>query len=235
MPKKKSDKNYFTQETEDAIVEYNKETDQLKRNIIYEKKIHKAFDKLAENIINTFKFSYFDMSFEDIKHEVVSFMVLNIDKYKQGKGKAFSYFSIVAKNYLILNNNNNYKKLKTHYDLEVVDTERDYGSEISSTHKSNDDKEFLKLLVVYLEDKIYFIFNNKKELLIANCILELCQKIDTIESFNKKAIYVILREMTGAKTQQITKVLNKMKSHYGKAAKEFKKRGDIQQNFFTYL
>ena len=60
---------------------------------------------MAENIIHTFKFYYFDVSSEDVKHEVVSFLVMNIHKFKEGKGKAFSYFSIVAKNYLILHNN----------------------------------------------------------------------------------------------------------------------------------
>jgi len=235
MLRKKKSKNYFTQETENAIVEYNTETNQFKRNLIYETRIHKAFDKLAENIINTFKFSYFDMPFNDIKHEVVSFLVIVIDKYKQDKGKAFSYFSIVAKNYLILNNNSNYKKLKTHHSLDVVDIERDYNLETTHVFKSHDDKEFLKMLVCYLEDKIYFIFSNKKDLLIANCILELCLNIDNIESFNKKAIYVTLREMTGAKTQQITKVLNKMRQQYNKAIKEFKKQGEIQEMFFSFL
>ena len=109
---------YFDENVQDAIIEYNS-LDQTKdvsmRNKIYQERIHKAFDKLAENIINTFKFTYFDYGFEDVKHEVVAFMVMNIHKYDHTKGsKAFSYFSIVAKNYLILHNNNNYKKLKTH-------------------------------------------------------------------------------------------------------------------------
>ena len=56
------------------------------------------FDKLAENIINTFKFTYFDDPFVDVKHEVVDFMVMNIFKYDHTKGsKEFSYFSVVKK------------------------------------------------------------------------------------------------------------------------------------------
>ena len=121
MPRKKSKRKvYFGQEVQDAIIEYNGSTDSVERNVIYSTRIHKAFDKLAENIINTFKFTYFDYGFEDIKHEVVAFMVINMHKYDHTKGsKAFSYFSVVAKNYLILHNNNNYKKLKTHDDLDL--------------------------------------------------------------------------------------------------------------------
>ena len=122
MPRaKKKRKVYFGQEVQDAIIRYNQSTDDEERNVIYRDEIHKAFDKLAENIINTFKFSYFDYGFVDIKNEVVAFLVMNIHKYDHTKGsKAFSYFSIVAKNYLILHNNTNYKKLKSHDDIDAV-------------------------------------------------------------------------------------------------------------------
>ncbi len=124
-PKSKK-KLYFGPEVQDAIVRYNSldaVKDESKRNKIYGQEIHAAFDKLAENIINTFKFTYFDYGFEDIKHEVVAFMVVNMHKYDHTKGsKAFSYFSIVAKNYLILHNNANYKKLKSHKDISVLNS-----------------------------------------------------------------------------------------------------------------
>ena len=122
ITKKKKRKVYFGQEVQDAVVDYNSSTNDEERNKIYQTRIHVAFDKLAENIINTFKFTYFDYGFEDIKHEVVAFMVVNMHKYDHTKGsKAFSYFSVVAKNYLILHNNNNYKKLKSHDSMEALD------------------------------------------------------------------------------------------------------------------
>ena len=104
VAKKKKRKMYFGQVTEDAIIKYNKETDPIVRNQIYNESIQAPFEKLAENIIHTFKFYYFDVPSEEVKHEVVSFLVMNMHKFKEGKGKAFSYFSIVAKNYLILHN-----------------------------------------------------------------------------------------------------------------------------------
>ena len=76
--KKKKRKVYFGQEVQDAIIEYNASSDDIERNHIYGTRIHAAFDKLAENIINTFKFTYFDYGFEDIKHEVVAFKVLKL-------------------------------------------------------------------------------------------------------------------------------------------------------------
>ena len=108
MPRKKKKKNkmYFDMGVQDAIIEYNQSSNPQIRNEIYKEKIAYAFDKLCENIINTFKFSYFDAPFNDVKQEVTSFLVLNLHKYDHTKGyKAFSYFSVVAKNYLILVNN----------------------------------------------------------------------------------------------------------------------------------
>ena len=123
--KKGSPRYYFTQDTENAIIRHNKETRPHMRERIYNEHIRTAFEKLAENIIHTFKFYYFDVPSEDVKHEVVSFLYMNMHKFTEGKGKAFSYLSIVAKNYLILHNNNNYKKLKQHQGEEVTDYKRD--------------------------------------------------------------------------------------------------------------
>ena len=110
--KKGSPRYYFNQDTENAIIRHNKEERPHMRERIYNEHIRTPFEKLAENIIHTFKFYYFDVPSDDVKHEVVSFLYMNIHKFAEGKGKAFSYFSIVAKNYLILHNNNNYKRMK---------------------------------------------------------------------------------------------------------------------------
>ena len=106
--RRKKSKIYFGTPVHDAIVRYNHSGSPSERNKIYTEEIHAAFLKLAENIINTFKFSYFSYGFRDLQEEVVSNLVLNMHKFDETKGsKAFSYFSVVAKNYLILNNNAN--------------------------------------------------------------------------------------------------------------------------------
>ena len=136
--KKGKGKQYFTQETENAIVEYNDSDDVKIRNDIYNDRIRYAFEKLAENILNTFKFSYFQCSHEEVQQEVVSNLVSNIHKYKQGNGKAFSYFSIIAKNFLILYNNGNYKKFKRH--MSVDDDEIVYERKELTVNPRNETK-----------------------------------------------------------------------------------------------
>ena len=138
--RKKKSKVYFGKEAQDAIVEYNSTDNYELKNKIYKDRIHKPLDKLAENIINTFKFTYFDDGFNDVKHEVVAFMVMNMHKYDHTKGsKAFSYFSIVAKNYLILHNNNNYKRYKSHTKIEALDNVDYIKQKMGSFHSSGDD------------------------------------------------------------------------------------------------
>ena len=78
--KKKGKNYYFHQGTEKAIIRYNNSDNAHLKNKIYNEHIRAAFDKLAENIINTFKFTYFDDPFQDVKHEVVAFMVMNMHK-----------------------------------------------------------------------------------------------------------------------------------------------------------
>ena len=229
VPKKKpgrkpKKKLYFGQEVQDAIIRYNDTDNPSKKNKIYQEEIHKAFDKLCENIINTFKFTYFDDVFEDVKTEVVSFLVLNMHKYDHTKGsKAFSYFSVVAKNYLILHNNANYKRYCQHTSTEVLNYKPIPGSR---TEYYN---EFTDQLVGYFEDNIPTMFKSKRDIDVAYAIVELMKKREDIENFNKKALYVLIREMTNIDTSYITKVVNVFKKHYRSLINEFEKAGTIEK------
>ena len=221
--KKKKRKVYFGQEVQDAIVEYNSSENNNERNHIYGKRIHPAFDKLAENIINTFKFTYFDDPFVDVKHEVVAFMVMNIHKYDHTKGsKAFSYFSVVAKNYLILHNNNNYKKLKTHDELSALDSAKN-----KKIHNNVDMKHLTEEVIEYFEINLPTMFKKQRDIRIAYSIIELMKRIDDIENFNKKSLYILIREMADVNTCHITSVVNVMKKYYKKILNEYYLNGSV--------
>ena len=233
MPRKKK-KMYFDEVVQHAIVEYNNESAPHIRNKIYSERIAYAFDKLVENIINTFKFSYFDSHFNDTKNEVVSFLVLNIHKYNPDRGfKAFSYFSVVAKNYLIVLNNNNYKKLKSHsciHDMTDFDKNPNYIQTINSpSHDAN--KELLSEMVQFFEKSIPKMFKKQNDIAIAYSIIELMREdtLNMIENFTKKGIYILIREMTGEPTSRITKVLNQLKKKYFRLKTEFDSTGTLRK------
>ena len=225
--KKGSARYYFTQKTEDAIIRYNNEERPVMRNRIYNDHIKDAFDKLCENIIHTFKFYYFDVSSEEVKNEVVSFLVMNMHKYTEGKGKAFSYFSIVAKNYLILHNNNNYKKMKTHDKIDVMDWDRSIQTEISQQNTNQEFNEFVQQMLEYWDNNINVIFRRQKDVRVADAVLHIFRIKGNIELFNKKALYILIREMTQSNTQHITRVINVMKKYQRGIYKEFQVNGFI--------
>jgi hypothetical protein len=222
--RKKKSKIYFGTPVHDAIVKYNHSENVEFRHKIYTEEIHAAFLKLAENIINTFKFSYFTYGFRDLQEEVVSNLVLNMHKFDETKGsKAFSYFSVVAKNYLILNNNANYKKLKIH---DSIDTLYDHGVDDETINKSPSVDVFKKTLN-YFEEHLEELFPKKQDKDVAESILYLCKNKDNIDNFNKKALYIMIREMTDVKTSKITQVSNVFRKIYPKIQEEVLSRGHI--------
>jgi len=218
---------YFTQETEDAIVTYNTIEDDIQRNIIYTKKIHPAFYKLAEIMIHRFKFYNFDVSHEDVKHEVVAFLHEKIHKYKAESGKAFSYFSIVAKHYLIAENNKNYYHFKRSQDIQTIDVERNIVNEKIRTDMIEEKKDFIDLFSNIVEKYLPLLFSKKRDMQVADSIIYLFKTRENIENYNKKAIYILIRERTGISSQYITNVINKIKYIYTKLYKQYRDGADI--------
>ena len=232
--KKSGEKMYFTTDTEKSIIQYNKEQSMDIRNEIYEEQIKRCFDKLVENVFNTFKFTYFDNSPIEIQKETIAHLVANMHKFEEGKGKAFSYFSIVAKNYLIFHNNNNYKRFNQHVD--ISDTPSDTTVCLQTTdsyHDKLETSEFMKLMVDYWEKNIGKIFTKQRDLNIANAVIELFRNSDRIDSFNKKALYLYIREISSCKTQQITKVINKMKQYQNTITRSYSDRGTLKQEMYA--
>jgi hypothetical protein len=229
MPRKKKSKMYFTEDTEKAIIEYNKTSSPNVRNKIYKEQIQYPFEKLAENILNTFKFSYFDVPKIDIQMEVVSTLIEKIHMFKEGKGKAFSYFSIVAKNHLILKNNSNYKRWKQTALISEMPETWNPENDFYDTEMGDEYMEFRDLMLEFWEKNLTVIFTKKRDIQIADAVLELFRRSQYIENFNKKHLYLLIREMTDCKTHYITKVVNEMKQHQVKMLNDYLENGKIDE------
>jgi hypothetical protein len=222
---------YFTRDTEQGIIEYNMATDSAEKNRIYNEKIQYAFEKIAENVYNTFKFSYSDVSPLEVQKQAISHMVANIDKFEAGKGKAFSYFSIVAKNWFILDNNNNYRRFKKH--IEICEHPSDSGEfVIEPEHQKRDTevKEFIELMVDFWDNNVNKYFTKERDLEIANAVIEIFRNSGRIDVFNKKALYLYIRDIAGCQTQHITKVINRMKAAQKEIADQYFSRGTINSS-----
>lgn len=229
MPRKRKNKLYFTQDTEDAIVEYNNSDSSSLKNKLYKDRIQYPFEKLAENILNTFKFSYFDIPKADVQAEVVSTLIEKIHMFKEGRGKAFSYFSIVAKNHLILSNNSNYRRFKKTALISEMPENWNPENDFYNTELGDDYMEFRDLMLSFWDKNLTRIFSKKRDIQIADAVLELFRRSQYIENFNKKHLYLLIREMTDCKTHYITKVVNEMKKHQTKMLNDYLESGSLDE------
>jgi hypothetical protein len=215
QPRKRKPKEprvYFTSDTEEAIIEYLASDNQEFRNKLYRDRIEYAFYKLAENIIHTFKFYYTDSdTIEELKHEVVTFLLEKLHLYDQSKGKAYSYFGTIAKRYLIIYNNTNYKKLQERADVEEIDEDKNIMYEtVREAEEQADPNTFIDQYIRYVDKNLITLFPKTQDAKTADAIIELFRKRETLEIFNKKALYIYIREMTDTTTPQITKVTKKL-------------------------
>jgi hypothetical protein len=215
--KPKKNIQYFTQDTEDAIIKYNNTADEYTRSLIYNRHIHYPFFKLTENIIHTFKFYYTEVeNIEDLQHEIITFLLSKIHLFDPSKGtKAYSYFGTITKRYLILSNTQNYKRRIDK--VEITELEEDESHTYSleeQIHDTIDNKlsGFIDLYVLYCTDNIFKLFPKKDDAQVADAILELFRKREDINIFNKKALYIYIREQIDVKTPRITKIANHLNS-----------------------
>ena len=224
-PKKSID--YFTLDTQQAILDYRLETSPAIRNKIFNEKIYYAFYKLAENIIHTFKFYYTEVdNINELKHEVIAFLLEKLHLYNQDKGKAYSYFGTIAKRYLIVYNNNNYKRLKGKANVEEVDTDKTITNELLLIQPSPfEEVNFIDLFIKKIDDNLLDLFTKPQEARVGDAILELFKRRESIDIFNKKALFIYIKEITDAPTPVITKVIKVLKEIYREMHNQYLEEG----------
>ena len=216
MPRKKSKKNhYFTQVHEDAIVKYALTDDRELRSKLYEEYIQPAFDDMVDKIIYTYRFTTLP-NIDYLRADCKVWLTTILNKYDPNKGsKAFSYFSVVTKNWFIHKVKRTKKRLQTEVFMEDVLNEVDENlvSDEPSYYDKRSEVEFWMSLNNEIDTwDSFMIKENEKKVLMAVRIL--LDSADQIEIFNKKAIYLYLRELTGLNTKQVVNNLNKLRKRY---------------------
>lgn len=287
----KQSRNYFTEDTQNAILEYLASDDDAERNKIYNERINYAFYKLVENIIHTFKFYYMEVDdIEDLKHEVITFLLEKLHLYHQSRKvdekigsiindefngeykvgtfrefvsqsieaptesivsfvegldvsdecrdvlleirppKAFSYFGTIVKRYLINYNNKNYDTLQRKSPVLAADDDEHIINDLTLAFEAQDHsiKDFMSMYTEYMDDKLFDIFPKELDAKIADAVLMLFKNNEHIEIFNKKAMFLYIKEMVDVPTRHITKVIKVFKQYYGVLYQEYEINGYIK-------
>jgi hypothetical protein len=213
----KKSKNYFDVREEEAVKDYITAETQLEKEEIYNKFLKEPLDKMIESIIRRYKLYRKDMEYRDLHTDTHSFLMTKVDKFKPAKNKkAYSYFGTITKRYLILKNKKNYQKLQDKGDLAEVDDDKKIKEETINSYYSQDYSitEFMSLYIAYVDKHLERLFPKEVDAKTADAILELFRKCESLDIFNKKALYIYIREMVDVDTPQITKIIKKLKVIY---------------------
>jgi len=218
---------YFSNKTQEAIVAYQKCDNKKERDKIYISDIKPAFEKLAENLINIHKFTSLHDSYDDLRTDCVNFLFEIIHKFDGERGtNAFSYFNVVAKNWLIIKTKQKTQKTRKLISLddqlsfnqneiqmlEDHNTVLSIEEEIESRGQKNDIIENL----YSIRDKV----KTENELSCINSIITIFENIDNIDLLNKSAILLYMREISGLTPKQLTTTMQIIKKHYKKSKAE---------------
>ena len=206
---------YFTVEHEQAIIDFSS-TDDLKiREKLYVEKIQPVFSQMVDKIVFTYRFTSLP-DIDDLRTECKVYLATILTKFDPSKGsKAFSYFSVITKNWFIHKVKKNKKKIEREVPFEIaeIDPEVHFVDKSESFQETEIRKERIRELRKEMSTwKIDF--EKEKEKKVYDAVMILFDSVDDIEIFNKKAIYLYLREITGMNTKQIVSQLNKMRKKY---------------------
>ena len=213
--RKSRGKPYFTQVHEDAIVAYTNTEDIKKRTELYVKYIGPVFDEMVDKIVYTYKFTNLP-NIDSLRDECKIWLITVLGKYDPNKGsKAFSYFSVITKNWFIHKVKKRNKRTRTEIDLDDIVNTKDVKYIVTHNpyHHDRERDEFWNLLMNEVNSWEQLKMKETEERVL-KAVKILLENADDIEIFNKKAIYLYLREITGLNTKQIVNNLNKMRARY---------------------
>lgn len=177
--------------------------------------IRPAFSQMVDKIVFTYRFTNLP-DIEDLREECKGWLVTILAKFDPNKGsKAFSYFSVVTKNWFIHKVKKNKKRIEREVSFEAVDY--DLERDLMDKGESYQDKKVRKELIANLRKEMEtweVDFTKPAEKKVYDAVIVLFDSAEEIEIFNKKAIYLYLREITGMNTKQVVTQLNKMRKKY---------------------
>ena len=207
---------YFTQIHENAILEYCAvNTTRERKSQLYVALIKPAFDEMVDKIILTYKFVTLP-NIDDLREDCKVWLITILDKYDTSKGsKAFSYFSVITKNWFIHKTKKNNRSLQKEIATQDILNEYEHDNLVLNNdyETSREDLEFWKHLFEEMER--WNSLNLKdSERKVLSAIQDLFNNIEQIQIFNKKAIYLYLREITGMNTKQIVSSLSVIRKEY---------------------
>ena len=222
IKRKSSSKSlYFGKEAHQAIIEYQQAESKDTKHEIYVARIRKSFDKLTENLIYIHGFARDQEHFKILKSDCVSFLYETLEKFDKDRGsKAFSYFNVCAKNFLIIKSKKATKSRRRNISIEDFTNMSAAEKRAVENYKvipaPSDEliREEDKIILQEILHKINQRVNNQNEKLCIEAIVKVFDNIENLDFLNKRAIFVYLREISGLNPKQLSVAISNIRKYY---------------------
>ena len=218
---KRKKRLYFGPETDLAILNYQQSECLDVKKQLYTNSIQPSFSKLAENLIFIHGFAKNHHSYEALKGDCVSFLFETLQKFDGSKGsKAFSYFNVVAKNWLIIQSKKRVKNVTRNISLSNFKDFKAKDKELIETYNhvpsqdniiiSEENKQILDEIIGKIKKRV----NNPNDVSCINAVEHLFNHIDDLDFLNKRAIFVYMREISGLTPKQLSVSMSNIRKIY---------------------
>ena len=206
---------YWGELQESAIIDFNTNENTDSKHKVYNDVILPAFSKLVENIYYTYNFNKILFDYQQTRHEAMAHLYEKLGKFDPTSGaKSFSYFGTIAKNWMIQQSNAAKKQVfvdSENVDTVVFDKSMEFYEDIE---KTKDDYAFIEGLIGCFDDLMIQEALNKDDLAVLEIINDIMKNYHKFNIYNKKQLYVYVREATDLPSRKITKSIKKIKKTY---------------------
>lgn len=212
---------YFDAETQRAIEQFQQSDDNNIRHQLYLSKIMPAFDKLVESLIFIYGFASPNEPIEHMKNDCVTFLYESLHKFDVTRGtKAFSYFNVVARNWLVISSKNRQKKTKRFVSIEDLkesksaEAEMFHSMHVGSTPEQQMVKAGNRDLIVETMRKIKRSLSQPHEHACIDAIITVFEQLDELDLLNKRAVFVYVKNISNLNQKQMGSAMSIIRKHY---------------------
>jgi hypothetical protein len=218
-------KLYFDENTQQAIVDFQSEEVSSEREKIYEIRILPSFAKLVENIILIYGFAKGGESFDVLKNDCITFLYETLYKFDNSKGtKAFSYFNVVAKNWLVLNSRRTRRITHNHLSLANQDRFSVRDKDLIANYQiaqapdelmiSQEFRGEIMKTLEHIRNKVKSSGKSKNDIACAEAVVTVFEQVDQLDFLNKRAIFVYVRNISGLNSKQLSASMSSIRKIY---------------------
>lgn len=223
--KKRKRRQYFTSKTQENIILYQNSTSKIEKDKLYVEHIMPAFNELVQSLISVYKFRAVNEDINHLKNDCSNFLFETIHKWNPDNGtKAFSYFNVVAKNWLTINSRRlakNANRSISLSDSDIMHLPDKVCLMESNIEPSPEELDKKNNLPVIIDDMLIYIENllkDEKDIKCIKAVQQIFRNIEDLDYLNKRAVFVYLREISGLNSAELSSSLSSIRKHYKKIA-----------------